>query len=106
MKKINKFLSRLYDLPNAFRVLDIMDKVGCDIEPVTFDKFNEDNYEKYWQIKPKWYIYKQEAKDLQTILNGMQFKQRNKFWTHIIFRSFREGCRILPSWFNDEDIEN
>ena len=32
---VRKLISRLYDLPNAFRVLDIMDEAGCDIEQVS-----------------------------------------------------------------------
>ena len=56
MKSVKQILSRISDIPNAFRVLDIMDNVGCDIE--------ETDYKGTYRIRPKWYVTEQEAKDL------------------------------------------
>lgn len=92
MKKLKRLLAIIYDLPNAYRVLEIMDNCGCDIEKVSED------YD-YWKIKPKWYVTEKEAKDLQTIvLFNMQYRKRNRLWNYI-FRSFREGYRPLAKWF-------
>ena len=57
MKSVKQILSRISDIPNAFRVLDIMDNAGCDIE--------ETDYKGTYRIKPKWYVTEQEAKDLR-----------------------------------------
>lgn len=35
--KFYKLMARVYDLPNAFRVIDIMDQAGCDIEKVDLE---------------------------------------------------------------------
>ena len=90
MMKIKRLLARISDLPNAYRVLDIMDNAGCDIEPIT------DRYcRTYYRIKPKWYVSKQEAEDLQTIiLHKQHYKKRNKIW-YMIFHHVREGYRFL-----------
>ena len=90
--KFMKVMSRIYDLPNAFRVLDIMDEAGCDIEQV------EDLNDK-WIIEPKWYVSEQEARDLQTIiLFKAQYKHRSPVWG-MVFRRFRGRSRVLHSWF-------
>lgn len=96
MRTLKRLLSRIYDLPNAFRVLDIMDRAGCDIEPVESEGFPP---AKYWKIKPKWFVAEDDAKDLQKILLGYQIKRRSPFWTKFVFRSFRAGCRPLHFWF-------
>lgn len=87
MKKVYKLLSKILDIPNALRVLEIMDKVGCDIEKVK--DLNGD----YWKIKPKWYVSEKEAKDLQKIvLFHEHCKKRNRLW-YKIFR-IRDGYRF------------
>lgn len=89
--KIKRFLARLSDLPNAYRVLDIMDNAGCDIEKI------ETTTNKY-RIKPKWYVTEQEAEDLKTIiLYKEHYKKRSKIW-YLIFYNIREGCRFLYQW--------
>lgn len=90
MKKRSKFvqtLKRISDIPNAFRVLDIMDNTGCDIE--------ETDYNGKYRIKPKWYVTEQEAKDLRTIvLYKQHYKKRNNIW-YLIFHNIRKGYRFL-----------
>lgn len=90
MKKRSKFiqtLKRISDIPNAFRVLDIMDNAGCDIE--------ETDYKNKYRIKPKWYVTEQEAKDLRTIvLHKQHYKKRSNLW-YLIFHNIRKGCRFL-----------
>lgn len=86
---IKKILARISDLPNAYRVLDIMDNAGCDIE-----KIETTNYD-WYRIKPKWYVTEQEAKDLRTIiLYKEHYKKRSKIW-YIIFHNIRKGYRFL-----------
>lgn len=87
---IKKLVARLFDLPNAYRVLDIMDEAGCDIEQISENK---------WEVKPKWYVSKADAEDLQKIvLFKAQYKTRYPLWYKLVFNEFREGCRILGSW--------
>lgn len=62
---IKKFFARIADIPNALRVLEIMDKCGCDIEKVTGNGLDECDY---WRIKPKWYVSQKEAEDLRKII--------------------------------------
>lgn len=89
---MKKFLKRLSDVKNAMRVLEIMDKCGCDIEKVTRDGLDEYNY---WRIKPKWYVSKEEAEDLQTIILFKEhYCKRSKVW-NIIFPNIRKGYRFL-----------
>ena len=91
MIKIKRLLARISDLPNAYRVLDIMDNAGCDIEELQKGFFKE----KHYAIKPKWSVTEQEAKDLQTIiLHKQHYKKRNKIW-YMIFHHVREGYRFL-----------
>lgn len=87
MRNLKKLLKRISDIPNAFRVLDIMDNVGCDIE--------ETDYKGKYRIKPKWYVTEQEAKDLRTIiLYKEHYKKRNNIWC-LIFHNIRKGYRFL-----------
>lgn len=84
---MKKFFKKLSDIKNAMRVLEIMDNCGCDIE------FVEES--DAWKIKPKWYVSKKEAEDLQTIILFKEhYCKRNKIW-NIIFPSVREGYRFL-----------
>ena len=86
--RIKNLLARISDLPNAYRVLEIMDNAGCDIEKI-------ETLHDMYRIKPKWYVTEQEAKDLRTIvLYKEHYKKRSKIW-YIIFHRIREGCRFL-----------
>ena len=86
---IKRLLARISDLPNAYRVLDIMDNAGCDIEPIT-----NMNHRTYYRIKPKWYVSKQDAEDLQSIiLFKRQYKKRSNIWYMIFHRN--KDSRLL-----------
>ena len=86
--KIKSLLAKISDLPNAYRVLEIMDLAGCDIEKI------ESCNDKY-RIKPKWYVTKQEAEDLRNIiLHKSHYKKRNNLW-YKIFHNTRKGYRFL-----------
>lgn len=86
------------DVPNAFRVLQIMDKAGCDIEEV-----NDTTNGKYWVIKPKYYVSKDDAEDLiKIILFKNQYKKRSRLWWKLIFRNLRYGCRPCECWYNEK----
>ena len=88
MNRIKRLFIRLYDLPNAFRVLDIMDSCGVDIYQV--------DYSDKWDIKPKWYLTENEAKDLRTIvLCNEDYRKRSKLWRKLIFRNLRDGYRPM-----------
>lgn len=91
MRRIKRFIARVYDLPNAYRVLDIMDEAGgCDIEEVLPGR---------WNIYIKRYISKEDAEDLRHIcLHNRQFKKRSPLWNKLFFRNFRYGCRVLKNW--------
>lgn len=92
MKRLKRLLAILYDLPNAVRVLEIMDAAGCDIEQVRED---------CWRIKPKWYVTEKEAEDLRAIiLHKQQIKKRSWFWNSLVFREFRRTSRVLPVWIS------
>lgn len=94
--KIIRLLSRLYDLPNAFRVLDIMDSAGCGIEHVERDGLADADY---WKITVPYYVTGHQAKDLQTIVQfKRQYKPRNKLWKKLVFRRYREQSRVLWFW--------
>ena len=83
---IKRLLAKISDLPNAYRVLEIMDDAGCDIEEITNDRY---------RIKPKWYVTKQQAYDLRTIiLHKQHYKERNGIW-YLIFHNIRKGYRFL-----------
>ena len=86
---MKRLLARISDLPNAYRVLDIMDNAGCDIKEL---------YKGYYMIEPKWSITEQEAKDLRTIvLHKQHYKKRSKIW-YMIFHNVRNGYRFLYQW--------
>lgn len=91
--KYEKFLKRIADIPNALRVLEIMDECGgVDIEKVTRDGL--DKYD-YWVIKPKRYISKKDAEDLRKItLFQEHYYKRNSIWK-IVFPDVRDGYRFL-----------
>jgi hypothetical protein len=89
---MKKFFKKLSDIRNAMRVLEIMDKCGCDIEKETRDGLGEHDY---WKIIPKWYVSEKEAKDLQNIILDKQHCcKRSKVWK-LIFPNIREGHRFL-----------
>lgn len=89
--KIKRILKKLSDLKNAYRVLSIMDRAGCDIEKV-------EDVEGYYRIKPKWYVSKQEAEDLRKIVLFKQnyYGEHSRFW-FLIFKNIRrnENHRFL-----------
>ena len=88
MKKLIKDLSNLKD---AFRVLEIMDRCGCDIE-----KENSGGLDKcdYWIIKPKWYVSEKDAKDLKTIILFKEhYSKESKLFRWLFYRRFRAGSR-------------
>lgn len=93
--RIKKLIARIFDLPNAFRVLDIMDQAGCDIKQV------DDTG--WWAIYPKWYVSKQDAEDLRRIiLSKQQYKARNRLWYRVVFRQYRSGYRPSGCWYHGE----
>lgn len=71
---IKKFFERIADIPNALRVLEIMDKCGCDIEKVTGNGLDEEDY---WRIKPKWYVSRKDAEDFRKII---LYQEGRKSW--------------------------
>lgn len=90
---MRRFLKKISDIPNAMRVLEIMDKCGgVDIEKVTRKGFEELDC---WMIKPKWYVSKADAEDLRTItLHKEHYYKRSKIWK-LVFPNIREGYRFL-----------
>ena len=90
---MKKFLKRIADIPNALRVLEIMDKCGgVDIEKVDRKGFENSGY---WRIKPKGYVSQKDAEDLRKItLHKHHYKKRSKLW-NIIFPNVRDGYRFL-----------
>ena len=96
MKKLKRLLAIIYDIPNALRVIEIMDEAGVDIYKV--DRPGCDGGD-FWEVVPKWYLSGKDAHDLQNItLFGKQYRKRSKLW-HWIFRGFRPNCRIKYYWF-------
>jgi len=92
MKRLKRLLAIVYDIPNALRVLEIMDAAGCDIEQVRGD---------CWRINPKWYVTREEAEDLrEIILHKQQIKKRSWFWSGLVFPEYRRSCRVLPVWIS------
>lgn len=91
---MKKFLAKISDIKNAMRVLEIMDKCGCDIE--------ESDIKGRWCIIPKWYVSKKDAEDLRTvILHQCHYCKRSKIWK-FIFPDIREGYRFLWEYRDDE----
>lgn len=89
---MKRLLKKISDIKNAMRVLEIMDKCGCDIERVMLDGCEKNDY---WKIKPKWYVSEKDAKDLQTIiLHKEHYCKRSKIW-NLIFPNIIKGYRFL-----------
>ncbi len=85
-----KLIKHISNIKDAFRVLEIMDKAGVDIEQVS----DFDGSEKYWRIKPKWYVSEQEAKDLRTIcLHKEHYKKSSKLFHKMFYRHTIYGYR-------------
>lgn len=96
-----KKIARLYDLPNAFRVLDIMDKAGgIDIQPAM--NIAGQSSESYYDIKIKHWFSEEDAKDLQRItLFQTSCKERkglSRWLFRHVFRTFRDNTRVLQTW--------
>ena len=96
-----KNIVRLCDLPNAFRVLDIMDKAGgVDIQPAM--NIAGQSFEGYYDIKIKNWLSEEDAKDLQRItLFKIPCKERkglSRWLFRIVFRTFRDDARVLQTW--------
>ena len=97
---LKRFIARLYDLPNAYRVLDIMDKCSVDIAPAVnvIGQISND----YFDVQIKHWLNEKEAKDLRCIVTYKeQYKERKGisskiFWR--IFPTYRKDCRILKEW--------
>ena len=78
-----KFINKLFNLQSAFKVLEIMDECGVDIENMY--PSTEEKHPRCWAIKPKWYVNKEDAEILRKIvLHGKYYKNPPKF----IFRLF------------------
>lgn len=104
MRRLKKLLALIYDLPNAYRVIEIMDKAGVDI----YSRQPEGSDTIKWEVQTKWWLDEKDAKDLQTIcLHGHQYKKRNMFLFHWFFgNEFHEHARVRPEWYNKpEDFE-
>lgn len=80
-----KLIKHLSNLKDAFRVLEIMDKMGgVDIEQAS----GFEGSEKYWRIKPKGYVSEQEAKDLRTIcLYKEHYEQSSKLFHRLFYKN-------------------
>ena len=100
MKNLKRLLALIYDLPNAYRVLEIMDKAGVDIEP--HKPFGHDDV--VWVVRTKWWLNEKDAKDLQSIvLHNHQYKRRSMFLFHLLFgHEFHEYARVRPEWYAEE----
>ena len=90
---MEKLFKKLADIPNALRVLEIMDECGgVDIERVDRKGFE---HSEYYRIKPKGYVSQKEAEDLRKItLYKQHYKKRSRFWK-IIFPNVRDDYRFL-----------
>ena len=93
-------IARRYDLSNAFRVLDIMDKAGgVDIQPAM--NIAGQSFEGYYDIKIKHWLSEEDAKDLQRItLFKIPCKERKgllRWLFRIVFRTFRDDARVLQT---------
>ena len=88
---MRNLIKDLANLKDACRVLEIMDKCGCDIEKITRDGLDKCDY---WMIKPKWYVSEKDAKDLQTItLFKRHYLKESKLFRWLFYRRFRTGTR-------------
>ena len=80
-----KLIKNLSNIKDAFRVLEIMDKVGVDIEEIS---------ENRWKIKPKCHISEEEAKDLRVIcLYKEHYKKSSKLFHALFYKNTRYGYR-------------
>lgn len=94
-------IARLYDIPNAFRVLDIMDKAGgVDIQPAM--NIAGQSFKGCYDIGIKHWLSEDDAKDLQRItLFQNSYKERkglSRWLFRRVFRTFRDNTRILQTW--------
>ena len=98
MRSLKYYISRIYDLPNAYRVLDIMDKAGADAVLA----MTSGDGEEWWKIKTNWYVNDNDAADLiDIVLYKEQYRRRSKVWgVAPLVRKYRDNSRILSSWFN------
>ena len=90
---MKKFIKKLADIPNAIKVLEIMDKCGgVDVEKVDYNGLEDSGY---WRIKPKGYVSQKDAEDLRKItLYKSHYKKRSWLWK-VIFPNVRDGYRFL-----------
>lgn len=85
--RFRRLIKDLSNLRDAFRVLEIMDKAGVDIEQV-------EGCEKYWRIKPKYYVTERDAKDLQAItLFKYHYKKPSRIFHKLFYNDRRYGYR-------------
>lgn len=88
--KIRNFIKDLSNIKDAFRVLQIMDNCSCDIEKITDDGWDDDN----WIIKPKCYVSEKDAKDLRTIiLYKEHYSKESKLFKWLFYRKTKSGSR-------------
>lgn len=94
-KKNKKFLKKISDLKNAYRVLEIMDKCGCDIQKVEGYYSYNGNFDNY-KIIPKWWVTQQQAEDLRKIILYKEnyYGNHHKLWK-LWFKNIRDGYRYL-----------
>lgn len=87
-----KLIDKLFNLKSAFRVLEIMDKCGADIENMS--PSCEEEYPECWAIRPKWYVNREDAEDLRRIvLYGYYYKNPPKLMHRLFYNDTRYGCR-------------
>ena len=100
-KWIRRKLARIYDLPNAYRVLDIMDSAG-GVDVIEAVNVAGQHIDGYFDIRLKHWLSKDDAEMLRQItLHKYQYKERSGIGSKIfwrIFRNYRKGCRILKTW--------
>ena len=100
-KWIRRKLARIYDLPNAYRVLDIMDSAG-GVDVIEAVNIAGQHIDGYFDIRLKHWLSEDDAKMLRQItLHNKQCKERNGLGSKIfwrIFRNYRKDCRILKTW--------
>lgn len=89
---MKKILKKISDIPNALRVLEIMDECSVDIVKVSDTELSDLDY---WEIKPKHYISKEKAEELRRIiLYKEHYRSRSKLWK-FIFPNYIDGYRFL-----------
>ena len=99
--KIRRIIARIYDMPNAYRVLDIMDNAG-GVDVIEAVNIAGQHIDGYFDVRLKHWLSEEDAKMLRQItLHDKQCKERNGIGSKIfwhIFRNYRKGCRILKTW--------